>query len=199
MHRVVSSVALATAVVASAALSSTCANANTVTESFAPDEIIYTLDVGLSDGGVLKGTITVFNFGPGGSNGIGGWDLMTTGGNQPSEIYTSVNPPVSAHAIGPYYQPTGWDFFAGTYKDELQLSFAGNLITGAGVYLLGGGASFECYDSFSCPNGSAPDFEVRFVTPLPATWTMLIAGFVGLGFFAYPGATNKGLAAIAAT
>jgi hypothetical protein len=35
------------------------------------------------------------------------------------------------------------------------------------------------------------------VTPLPSTWTMLIAGFVGLGFFAYRG-TKKNFAAIAA-
>ncbi len=34
-------------------------------------------------------------------------------------------------------------------------------------------------------------------TPLPSTWTMLIAGFVGLGFFAYRG-TKKNTAAIAA-
>jgi hypothetical protein len=35
------------------------------------------------------------------------------------------------------------------------------------------------------------------VTPLPSTWTMLIAGFVGLGFFAYRG-TKKNFAAIGA-
>ena len=34
-------------------------------------------------------------------------------------------------------------------------------------------------------------------TPLPSTWTMLIAGFVGLGFLAYRG-TKKNSAAIAA-
>ncbi len=33
-------------------------------------------------------------------------------------------------------------------------------------------------------------------TPLPSTWTMLIAGFVGLGFFAYRG-SKKNTAAIA--
>ena len=33
-------------------------------------------------------------------------------------------------------------------------------------------------------------------TPLPSTWTMLIAGFAGLGFFAYRG-TKKSSAAIA--
>jgi hypothetical protein len=34
-------------------------------------------------------------------------------------------------------------------------------------------------------------------TPLPSTWTMLIAGFVGLGFFAYRG-SKKNAAALAA-
>ncbi len=34
-------------------------------------------------------------------------------------------------------------------------------------------------------------------TPLPSTWTMLIAGFVGLGFFASRG-TKKSSAALAA-
>jgi hypothetical protein len=34
-------------------------------------------------------------------------------------------------------------------------------------------------------------------TPLPSTWTMLIAGFVGLGFFAYRG-SRKNAAALAA-
>ncbi len=33
-------------------------------------------------------------------------------------------------------------------------------------------------------------------TPLPSAWTMLIAGFVGLGFFAYRG-SKKNTAAIA--
>jgi hypothetical protein len=35
------------------------------------------------------------------------------------------------------------------------------------------------------------------VTPLPSTWTMLIAGFLGFGFFAYRG-SKKSVAAIAA-
>ena len=28
-------------------------------------------------------------------------------------------------------------------------------------------------------------------TPLPSTWTMLIAGFIGLGFFAYRGSKKS--------
>ena len=39
--------------------------------------------------------------------------------------------------------------------------------------------------------------SVVSATPLPATWTMLIAGFAGLGFFAYRG-TKKNAAALAA-
>ena len=35
-------------------------------------------------------------------------------------------------------------------------------------------------------------------TPLPSTWTMLIAGFAGFGFLAYRGTKNKGAAALAA-
>jgi hypothetical protein len=35
-------------------------------------------------------------------------------------------------------------------------------------------------------------------TPLPSTWTMLIAGFVGLGFFAYRGTKKNAAALIAA-
>jgi hypothetical protein len=35
-------------------------------------------------------------------------------------------------------------------------------------------------------------------TPLPSTWTMLIAGFLGLGFFAYRGSKKNGAAIAAA-
>ncbi len=35
------------------------------------------------------------------------------------------------------------------------------------------------------------------LTPLPSTWTMLIAGFVGLGFFAYRGTKNSAATAAA--
>jgi hypothetical protein len=46
-----------------------------------------------------------------------------------------------------------------------------------------------------CQAQSTP-FTVAEVaqTPLPSTWTMLIAGFVGLGFFAYRGSKNRSAA-----
>jgi hypothetical protein len=43
----------------------------------------------------------------------------------------------------------------------------------------------------------ADNLNFTAATPLPSTWTMLIAGFIGLGFFASRG-TKKGSAAIAA-
>jgi hypothetical protein len=42
------------------------------------------------------------------------------------------------------------------------------------------------YDGGPNPTG----LDVVF-TPVPSTWTMLIAGFVGLGFFAYHGTKNR--------
>jgi hypothetical protein len=51
-------------------------------------------------------------------------------------------------------------------------------------YILGqspGQQQENLYQSFTATNGSLA------TTPLPSTWTMLIAGFVGLGFFAYRG------------
>jgi hypothetical protein len=44
-------------------------------------------------------------------------------------------------------------------------------------------------------NGSALySAELTFATPLPSTWTVLIAGFVGLGFLAYCGKKNRAAA-----
>lgn len=37
-----------------------------------------------------------------------------------------------------------------------------------------------------------------FVTPLPPTWTLMLSGFVGLGFFAYWGTKNRSAAAAVA-
>jgi choice-of-anchor C domain-containing protein len=51
----------------------------------------------------------------------------------------------------------------------------------------------------SYPNAFGPALDNVSIsqTPLPSTWTMLLLGFIGLGFFAYRG-TKKGSAAIAA-
>jgi hypothetical protein len=46
---------------------------------------------------------------------------------------------------------------------------------------------------FPAVNGILDSFTVTNlgVVPLPATWTMLLAGFIGLGFFAYGGAKKR--------
>jgi hypothetical protein len=47
-------------------------------------------------------------------------------------------------------------------------------------------------------NDESFDLTLLTATPLPPTWTMLIAGFVGLGFFAYRGSkkSSNSLAAV---
>jgi hypothetical protein len=41
-------------------------------------------------------------------------------------------------------------------------------------------------------------FQIIGYTPLPSTWTMLIVGYFGLGFFAYRGSKKKAAAIAAA-
>jgi len=67
-----------------------------------------------------------------------------------------------------------------------------------------GNGTIEFLGTFTQLSWTNPVFENWYgftvgvaATPLPSTWTMLIAGFIALGFFAYRG-TKKGSAAIAA-
>jgi hypothetical protein len=79
-------------------------------------------------------------------------------------------------------------------------SIAGSGDLGPGTYYITveaeSGSSFPLsgFGIFSAYNTT---FNIA-ATPLPSTWTMLIAGFVGLGFLAYRG-TKKGSAGFAAT
>jgi hypothetical protein len=78
---------------------------------------------------------------------------------------------------------------------------------------LGDWALDTCYVQSAAPckgtepayTTSSPEFTMMesigydpvTATPLPSTWTLLIAGFVGLGFFAYRG-SKKNAAALSA-
>jgi hypothetical protein len=78
----------------------------------------------------------------------------------------------------------------------------------------GGGGTWEVYVTLTAVPPPAADpyggFELTAynspldlpiptaATPLPSTWTMLIAGFVGLGFFAYRGTKKNPTALVAA-
>ncbi len=67
---------------------------------------------------------------------------------------------------------------------------------------LWGNGSANSYSLYTSANGGYPVQNGSYpgiltATPLPSTWTMLIVGFLGLGFFAYRG-TKQGSAAITA-
>ena len=67
---------------------------------------------------------------------------------------------------------------------------------------LWGNGSANSYSLYTSANGGYPVQNGSYTgiltaTPLPSTWTMLIVGFLGLGFFAYRG-TKQGSAAITA-
>jgi hypothetical protein len=171
---------------------------------------VYTLDTtNLSDGGTISGNIffTVYGFIDDTSPGF----TVSTGLYPYSDI-TFSNANASLSNSGGI---TVWDFFvSGTYSPMLQLEFFGNPLTGPATLITGiGGPSFICGASgdYLC-GGTALDYLTtgaftsgandpvgNDVTPLPSTWTMLIAGFVGLfGFVAFGGKKRK-IAAIAAS
>jgi hypothetical protein len=67
---------------------------------------------------------------------------------------------------------------------------------------LWGNGSANSYSLYTSANGGYPVQNGSYTgiltaTPLPSTWTMLIVGFVGLGFIAYRG-TKKATAALSA-
>jgi hypothetical protein len=94
------------------------------------------------------------------------------------------NPLGTALTFGaPWYNDPGVTGFADDHLDNF------NSPNGPpqGPYHYYGAGNFEAYA------GS----EIISAAPLPATWTMLIAGFIGLGFFAYRG-SKKSAAVVAA-
>jgi hypothetical protein len=171
--------------------------------------ITWTLtDVPLTDGGTLSGTFSINVDGY-----LAGYNLTTTIGSELfSESYFS--PPPVAPNINTTSPPIAGnvvDFFPNDNPaiGALQLTFANSLSTpGTDNIVIGDAASFECLGSYSCQftgqtnvfgYGGGPTYSplTRYIgsgdataTPLPSTWTMLIAGFVGLGFFAYRGSKH---------
>jgi hypothetical protein len=92
----------------------------------------------------------------------------------------------------------GLDFGVGSY-DLAGASFGNNpgYLIGLNIWSNGG----DSYTAYVATNaGTNAEYNGTFsltATPLPPTWTMLIAGFIGLGFFAYRG-SNKNRATFAA-
>jgi hypothetical protein len=171
--------------------------------------------VSFNDGGTLSGTFTLTPYGY-----FGTFDLISTGG---SIITTGVlyeTPPgINGWTVGAP-QPTVLDFspLLGGYTGELQLTFKYGLGSISGPDpIVGGlsGPSWECVGSYSCYLGNSPHLGrglIRYVasgdtadssgaaietTPLPSTWTMLMASFLGLGLLLHRG-MKKNSAALAA-
>ena len=156
-------------------------------------------NVPLTDGGVLNGNFTTNVYGAPAT-----WNLTTSGGSLPSELYA--NPPnvINAIASPSFDAPNTIDFFSNAegYFVSLRLVFSGNIMTGA-VTLLGGGIggpSFECH-GWVCPSdatryiGTLRGDEVT-ITPLPAALPLLAGGLGAMGLLGWQ--RRRKMAAIAA-
>jgi len=150
-----------------------------------------TVDLMNLAGGILA--TATFNITPGAPSGLG-----------PEYLFTSITPVTLSAGTSYYLMAYGNSSFW-----ELNSTLGGNsetfttstLVTYVqSEYVLGntpGALPTTAYtggDVFSAGN---LDFNAVTATPLPSTWTMLIAGFVGLGFFARRG-SKKNSATIAA-
>jgi HpiC1 cyclase len=225
MGRLISSVALATAFVAGAALVSSSASASSINVAN-PSFETNTAGLPFTAGCGNSNPTCAYNDGP-----ISGWN--TSGGqtgqqnlgnllvpeNGSLEAYangngTSIYQTVSATAIaGNTYT---LDVYVGNRTDgyngpvTVQLNIGGIITDASGLAPLSGGWSLWTASYVAGVSGAPITIDLisgglqgnfdnvsLTATPLPSTWTMLIAGFVGLGFFAYR-ATKKGSAAVAA-
>lgn len=197
INRLMSGVTLVTAVVVGAALVSLAPVANAAS---------YLLE------GNFNGTTADLDFTVSGSDiigisgsvsGYGGVSTYTGPGANSSYInsglytgtgtFTVQNPPGSGganftvdnlwYSSDPHLDGNGVAFLL---TDGLTASIWGN---SPGSYTLFVGA----YDVYA--NNSGPVSVTA--TPLPSTWTMLVAGFVGLGLFAYRGTKKNAMLAAA--
>jgi hypothetical protein len=208
ISKLMSSVALATTVVVGAAI-----------VSFAPTASASTYDLtGTASGDLVN---LVFNVSAGAVTGVSG----SVAGYGTVSNYSGTWPNVGdVLSSGLYVQPPSGPVTPGTVWTVQNPAGSGganfevdNVWTNTAPYLTyAGGVAFllsdglTAYISAAYPSGSAGEYyfflgnyniNTNFSatvsqTPLPSTWTMLIAGFVGLGFFAYRG--KKMSAAVAA-
>jgi hypothetical protein len=160
-------------------------------------DVVWTLtDVPLSDGGLLSGTFTINVYGYITESSV---SVTTTPGSiLAGDSYSAVPVAANINNVGGTGLPDNVvQFFSTTngYTGSMQLTFA-NALTSPGIDpIVGGigGPSWECATGFGCPpyNGT----PIRFVddgrssfasaVPEPATWAMMILGFLGMGFIGY--------------
>ena len=142
-----------------------------------------------NDGGTLSGTITLNDY----DFLQDDFTLTTTAGSVESGFtYTAANSFYSNTNPSYVSLPIYIDFQPG-YTSELHVQFANDLGVSAPTdAIIGGYQSFECLNSFSCPNGGNLDnYAVRYLTegqatlasaaPEPATWAFMMLGIGGIG------------------
>jgi hypothetical protein len=147
--------------------------------SRAQADIVWTVDGTFIGGGTVTGTFTLNTYGFLENN----YSLTTTAaGAFPGFTYTASD---SFYSNGVFYV----DFQPG-YEQDLHLTFASSLLVPNLNNVLGG---YECIGSFSCYVTAGPGGPTRYIgegsfasaVPEPATWAMMVLGFLGVGFLAY--------------
>jgi hypothetical protein len=103
---------------------------------------------------------------------------------------------VNADDPYPISLSVSWD---GTtiFSETNPASSSWNLYQGFTFQVVGTGLDTLVFTSVNDPAYTYLDDVSLTATPLPSTWTMLIAGFVGVGFIAYRG-TKKNTAVLSA-
>jgi hypothetical protein len=161
------------------------------------DVVVYLNNVSLSDGGSLSGSfvLNVDDYITESTVKV----TTTVGGVLPGDTYTAALVAASINNVGGTGLPDDVvQFFSSTlgYQGTIQLTFL-NPLTSLATYstdpIIGGvgGLSWECSVGFGCPPYSGT--PIRYVAteqfasavPEPATWGMMVLGFLGLGFMAY--------------
>jgi hypothetical protein len=145
-----------------------------------------------NDGGTLSGTFTMDEY----DFLLDNFSLTTTAGSlEAGGTYTKDNSFFSN--TNPDYAPTPIyiDFQPG-YASALHIQFANDLGVAAPTdQIIGGyqGPSFECLNSYSCPDaGNLDNYALRYLVsgeatlvdggvPEPATWGLMIMGLGGIG------------------
>jgi hypothetical protein len=161
---------------------------------------------GTFGGGSVSGSGDLFGTALG-----GGQYLLTSGSGTSTEAgHLSLEPAGTyTNTLSPSVNLTSdniLDYSSNPVLDGNGIVFSGASLPSTSMYfnIWGNGpGNYSYFNNYSGPfpavNGTLDNFSVTLIgaTPLPSTWTMLIAGFVGFGFLAF-GGTRKRSGAIAA-
>ena len=159
-------------------------------------DVTWIISGTFNDGGTLTGKFTMDQYDFLLSNfSLTTTPTVTTGPTLPFPGFTYTAGDSYFSNSGSESYPPGPPFyidFQPQWFSDLHIQFAHDLGVPAATDAISGGyqgPSFECQNSYICPNGSADDYAVRYLTsgeatmevPEPATWGLMIVGLGGLG------------------